>query len=110
MELAEPSIATAFGRCVAHGARMVVVFPYFLSPGRHWNQDIPALVAEAAQPWPDVRFVVTAPLGLHELILQVIDDRILHCLRRVGGAGTECDVCSADSGCQLLPPADFPED
>src|SRR5207248_837243 len=43
MELAEPSIATAFARCVERGATMVVVFPYFLLPGRHWNDDIPRL-------------------------------------------------------------------
>ena len=39
MELAEPSIQTAFDRCVARGAKMVVVSPYFpaarasLAPG-----------------------------------------------------------------------------
>ncbi len=76
MELAEPSIATAFGRCVKQGAELVVVFPYFLAPGRHWDQDIPALAAEAAQACCGVKFLVTAPLGLHELMLQVIDQRI----------------------------------
>ena len=43
MELAEPSIATAFDRCVERGATMVVIQPYFLLPGKHWNQDIPEL-------------------------------------------------------------------
>ena len=47
MELAEPSIATAFTRCIERGASSVVVFPYFLLPGRHWNDDIPRLAAEA---------------------------------------------------------------
>jgi len=76
MELAEPSIAMAFARCVKQGAKLVVVFPYFLAPGRHWDQDIPALAAEAAQACGGVEFLVTAPLGLHELMLQVIDQRI----------------------------------
>eukprot|EP00898_Chlorokybus_atmophyticus_P000080 jgi/Chlat1/1072/Chrsp110S08637 len=40
MELAEPSIATAFDICVARGARTVVISPYFLSPGRHWHTQI----------------------------------------------------------------------
>ena len=52
MELAEPSIATAFARCVERGATTVVVFPYFLLPGRHWNDDIPRLAAAAAS-WPN---------------------------------------------------------
>ena len=47
MELAPPTIAEAFGRCVERGATLVVVAPFFLSPGRHWQEDIPALVDEA---------------------------------------------------------------
>ena len=35
MELAEPSIGTAFDRCIERGARLVVIHPYFLLPGRH---------------------------------------------------------------------------
>ena len=76
MELAEPSIATAFARGVEQGAELVIVFPYFLGPGRHWNSDIPRLAAEAAAACGGVRYLVTAPLGLHALLLKVIDERI----------------------------------
>ena len=37
-EISEPSIATAFARCVDRGARTIIISPYFLSPGRHWSQ------------------------------------------------------------------------
>jgi sirohydrochlorin ferrochelatase len=80
MELAEPSIGTAFARCVEQDANLVVVFPYFLAPGKHWHEDIPRLAAEAAAAHPGVCHVVAAPLGLHQLMLQVIDDRISECL------------------------------
>lgn len=80
MELAEPSIATAFARCVERGAGRVVVMPYFLGPGRHSSQDIPRLVKEAADQHPGVDHVVTAPLGLHDLLLQVVDLRIAEAL------------------------------
>lgn len=78
MELAEPSIAAAFARCVEQGARHVVVFPYFLAPGRHWHEDIPRLTAEAANAFAGlgVSFVVAPPLGLHPLMLGVIDERV----------------------------------
>src|SRR5437868_6407074 len=56
MELAEPSIATAYGRCVTKGATEVVVLPYFLGPGRHWTTDIPALTAAAAVSFPGTTF------------------------------------------------------
>jgi sirohydrochlorin ferrochelatase len=93
MELAEPSIDTAFDRCVAQGARLIVVFPHFLFPGRHWHADIPALAAAAASRHPGIRFLVAAPLGLHPLMLEVMDDRIQHCLRQSHGQEEACSVC-----------------
>lgn len=100
MELAEPSIQTAFGRCVEQGARRVVVFPYFLSPGRHWSEDIPRLARQAAARYGNVPFVVTAPLGLHPQLLDVIDDRIDHCLAHLAGRRDACDLCQDDDGCR----------
>ena len=81
MELAEPSMATAFGRCVQQRAEWVIVFPYFLGPGRHSTKDIPRLAAEAAARHPGLRYRVASPLGLHPLLLQVIDARIADCLQ-----------------------------
>jgi sirohydrochlorin ferrochelatase len=80
MELAEPTIAAAFARCVEQGAEKVIVMPYFLGPGRHSSQDIPRLAAEANQAFPSVKHLVTAPLGLHDLLLQVVDERIAEAL------------------------------
>ena len=101
MELAEPSVAAAFDECVEQGAKTVVVFPYFLSPGRHWSEDIPRLAAEAAARHPHVRHLVTAPLGLHEWIADVIGQRIWTCLAHHTGDGPTCDLCEGESRCQL---------
>ncbi len=101
MELAEPSIQTAFDRAVQQGASLIVVHPYFLSPGRHWHQDIPRLAAEAARRHAQIRYLVTAPLGLHALMLQIIQDRIIQCLTRSTFDGEPCDVCRDADGCQL---------
>ena len=101
MELAEPSIATAFARCVERGAKTVVVFPYFLLPGRHWYDDIPRLAAEAARSYPDVQYLVTAPFGLHPLMSEVINQRIAHCLAHAQGDAAACDACDASDHCQF---------
>ncbi|XWS40709.1 hypothetical protein CRYUN_Cryun17cG0018700 [Craigia yunnanensis] len=69
MELAEPSIKDAFGLCVQRGADRVIVSPFFLFPGRHWYQDIPSLTAFAAKDHPGVSYIITAPNGLHELLV-----------------------------------------
>jgi sirohydrochlorin ferrochelatase len=76
MDLAEPSITTAFGRCVEQGANLVVVFPYFLLPGRHCDEDIPALVEEAAANHQVVDYLITEPFALHPQICQIIEQRI----------------------------------
>ena len=75
MELAEPTIAQGFERCVAEGAEEIVVHPYMLSPGRHARQDIPRLTEEAAQPFPNVKWRVTDPLGVHDKIGEVVLER-----------------------------------
>ncbi len=80
MEIAEPTVEEAFDRCVAGGARLVVVFPYFLLPGRHWTEDIPRLAAAAAGRHPGVRVLVAEPLGLHPLMTELIRVRVVQCL------------------------------
>jgi sirohydrochlorin ferrochelatase len=75
MELAEPSLAAALARCVARGARDVVVCPYFLGPGRHTTGDIPRLVEEARTAHPGVRVAVSAPLGFDDRLVDLVIDR-----------------------------------
>jgi len=101
MELAEPSIATAFDRCVQQGAARVILHPYFLLPGKHWAQDIPALAAEAAENHPGLTYLVTQPLGLHEKMVEIMTDRIDHCLAHAAGEADSCPACAGTDKCRL---------
>lgn len=76
MELAEPTILQAVGLCVARGSKKIVIAPYFLSKGRHIQQDIPALVREAQAHYPDIECVVAEPLGVDPLLVAIIDSRV----------------------------------
>ena len=76
MEIAEPTIAQGFDACVADGVREVIVHPYFLAPGDHYNDTVPRLVAEAAARHPDVRWTITAPLGIHAKLCEVVLERV----------------------------------
>ena len=89
MELAEPSIATAYGRCVERGATRVVVCPFFLGPGKHWTSDIPALTAAAAAKFPGTTYHVTQTLGLDDLMLELLNKRVGHCVENQ----FLCEVC-----------------
>lgn len=102
MELAEPTLGQAFDRCVDQGAETVVVCPYFLLPGRHWSRDIPELAGQAAARHPGVSYLVTAPIGLHPMMRQVIRSRIEHCLAHAAGEAPECESCRGTGRCRLL--------
>ena len=101
MELAEPSIGTAFDRCIAAGATTVVVAPYFLWPGNHWSVDIPALVEQAAARHPGIRYLVAAPLGPHPSLLDIVEQRVDHCLAHAEGRGPACDAGAGTGGCRM---------
>lgn len=76
MELAEPTIAQSYDRCVARGADEIIVCPYFLGPGRHWTEDIPRLAREAAEKHPGTTWKLARPLGLDPLMLELLQRRI----------------------------------
>ncbi|KAG7033101.1 Sirohydrochlorin ferrochelatase, chloroplastic, partial [Cucurbita argyrosperma subsp. argyrosperma] len=101
MELAKPSIRDAFKSCVEQGAKRIIISPFFLFPGRHWQQDIPSLTAEAAKDHPGISYIVTAPLGLHEKLVDVVNDRINHCLSHAAGVADECEVCAGTGKCRF---------
>ncbi|KAK6926518.1 Sirohydrochlorin cobaltochelatase CbiX-like [Dillenia turbinata] len=61
MELAEPSIKTAVRASAEQGANRYT------------------LTAEAAKEHPGVSYVITAPLGLHGPLVDVVNDRINQC-------------------------------
>jgi len=101
MELAEPSLASAFDRCVAAGASTVAIAPYFLGPGSHWDRDIPALAAAASARHPGVRWLVAAPLGPDRALAEIIATRVAHCLDHVAGRAAECPTCAGSGRCTL---------
>ena len=101
MELADPSLESAFERCVQRGARIIVIHPYFLLPGRHWEEDIPALADRAARRHPGVRYLVTSPLGLHPRMTEIIQDRVNQCLNHAAGTAAGCDLCAGTTKCQI---------
>lgn len=80
MELAAPTLEDAVARCAAQGARTVVVHPYFLAPGRHSTGDIPTMVDALAPRFPDIRFAVTAPLGVDSAMAAVMHRRVASAL------------------------------
>jgi sirohydrochlorin ferrochelatase len=76
LELAEPDIATGGDRCVARGARRVLMVPYFLSAGVHLIRDLAAARDALRQRHPQVEFRLGAPLGPDPLLDDLVSQRI----------------------------------
>jgi len=76
LELAEPSIGAGIEAGIAAGATEVVVFPCFLSAGRHVVRDVSSQVAAKQREHPDVTMRLARHLGasavLPELILATV--------------------------------------
>ncbi len=72
LELAEPTIEQGAAVCVAHDARLVILLPYFLSPGRHVAEDLSAACQRLRQLYPHVHFLLAPPLGQHPAIIDIL--------------------------------------
>ncbi len=76
LQFAEPDIMTAIASCVESGAQRIIMHPYFLYSGMHVTKDIPAVIKEAEGLYPQVQFIYTEPLGIHNKLIQIVMERI----------------------------------
>ena len=54
IEQCQPDLAAACACLLAGGASQIRVLPYLLASGRHLAEDIPALLADCRQRWPQL--------------------------------------------------------
>ena len=74
LELADPSIPEGIKKCVDEGASSIVVLPYFLNSGRHVIEDIPNIVKDSQQNYPDIDIKIAAHLGASNMIMDLLID------------------------------------
>lgn len=76
VELAEPTLPQALARAAASGVQEVVVLPFVLFAAGHVKSDIPLHIQTARTRYPQVRFVQGTPIGLHPIVLDILNDRV----------------------------------
>jgi sirohydrochlorin ferrochelatase len=76
MECNEPDIPTSIETLVGHGVEKVIAVPYFLHSGAHVADDLPGLLEEAQQKYPDITFLMGDFLGHDPLIADVVSQRV----------------------------------
>ncbi len=78
LEIESPSIPQGLDMCVIKGATKVTVLLNFLNSGRHVGTDIPQIVENARQKYPQVSFSITTPVGQHPKMVDLFIDLISH--------------------------------
>jgi sirohydrochlorin ferrochelatase len=76
LELADPDIPAGGDRCVARGARRVLMVPYFLSAGVHLLRDLTAARDALHRRHPEVEFRLGPALGPDPLLDRLVAERI----------------------------------
>ena len=88
--ITRPNVQEGLARCLALGARRVLVLPYFLFTGVLVRR-IDRIVAEVAAAHPEIDFRVAEHLGCHPRLLDLVVRRIEEA--RQGEVKMSCDRC-----------------
>lgn len=75
--LGQPTLADQVRALADQGCARIVVMQYFLYNGVHIEQDIPAMVEELRQSYPDLEFVLLPTLENDPAMERLVADRLL---------------------------------
>lgn len=75
LEFVQPGIPGEVKRLFELGMRTIVIVPYFLFAGAHVTRDIPAIIDELRNMYPDVTFVIADVLGNEPVLSDIIIKR-----------------------------------
>lgn len=76
-----PHFPEAFDKCLANGARHILLIPYFLHEGVHMKMDIPGMMQACVAKHPEVRLVMGKHLGFDTLLADLVQKRIEESVR-----------------------------
>lgn len=74
LQLAEPDCAAAVEELHKIGVEEIVIQPFFLNPGIHFNEDIPELIEEFSNKYPEISFTCNQVLGEDNRLADIIVD------------------------------------
>ncbi|KXG77743.1 Sirohydrochlorin ferrochelatase [Fervidicola ferrireducens] len=76
VQFQRPTIEEAVRSLAGSGAKEIWAVPFFLFEGVHVKCDIPHQLKEAGSAYPDVRILLTRPLGYDEKLVDIIFERL----------------------------------
>ncbi|MBO0842884.1 MAG: sirohydrochlorin chelatase [Nocardioides sp.] len=81
LDHSRPSFQTVVDRLVKKGHDEIVVVPLLLNEAFHARVDVPAVIATAVERHPGLKIETSSILGLENVFLQVLDERLRASLR-----------------------------
>lgn len=76
LQLAQPDFQGGVDILAARGFKDIIVMPYFLYPGLHVTQDIPAEIEKAASTHPGLKIQYAKWLGFHDKLIDITLERL----------------------------------
>ena len=74
LELSTPDLHTTCATLIGQGAKALTIVPMFLGLGKHAREDLPALLSQLRQHWPDVDFQLQAAVGENPRLIELLAD------------------------------------
>ena len=72
MELAAPCIEESVDVMADNGINEIIMIPYFLYSGIHIKHDIPEIIEELKQKYPQINFKFGNPIGFEPVIADIL--------------------------------------
>ena len=72
LELAEPSIPQGIDTLIQQGADQITILPYFLSAGRHVQEDVPGIVEAKQKLHPEIKMTISPYIGEANELIDVL--------------------------------------
>lgn len=74
LELTTPALPEVVEEMMMQGMDHLRIVPMFLGVGRHAREDLPQLVADLREAYPQVSFELTASIGEHPAMTRLMAD------------------------------------
>lgn len=72
LELTQPPLEASVECLVNRGIKQIRVVPIFFAPGRHVLKDLPQLLGNASDRFPDIEFEVAACVGEVDAVVEAM--------------------------------------
>ena len=74
LELSTPDLHTTCAGLIGQGAKALTIGPMFLGVGKHAREDLPALMTQMRQHWPEVDFQLQTAVGENPRLIELLAD------------------------------------